>query len=196
MVLRRGWRPPGSGMGAEHTGRGSDTGLPTPSLTFFKNPSFLPVTFAAKEVLACERGKQRPLLPLRNSSSEGTSWVQARFCCEALGESLALSEPVSPPLLRTVSLDGCSYPSDDLGNLVPTLGLEGRILTGAVYLGDVGKPPWGWLGPSGQQRGRPSVSWGWAPIEPPSCSRDLQSCRDKRARDTQMGPFPVAQQSA
>lgn len=77
---------------------------------------------------------------------------------------------------------------------MPTVRTERRALTSAVCLWDAGEPPWGWLGPSGRQRGRPSVSWGSASQEPSSCSRDPKSCRDTGKGHTD-GPLPVAKQS-
>lgn len=59
------------------------------------------MTFMAKEEMGPrEREEEAP-----PSVWGETSWVQARFCCETAGQSLALSEPASVSHLARGQLD-------------------------------------------------------------------------------------------
>lgn len=101
------WRRSGGAGQTEGGGKRIDTDLPTlssASLTSFRNPSFLPVTFMGIEADdLCERGRQAERVsssphPREDSSGLRHPGSQARFCCETSSESLpclSLSFPIS-----------------------------------------------------------------------------------------------------
>lgn len=93
MALSWCWRLDGGWAHREEAGELTLTSplCPLPP-TFFRNPSFLPVTFMAKEVTGMGEREAEAPLPEGQQFWGETSWVQVRFCCETPGQSLALSE--------------------------------------------------------------------------------------------------------